>query len=101
MLRSAGILALLATAAIVLGLVYGAFDNLRAEIDRLAEAAPEAAAELEERDDRVGEIARDIGLTDRVELLVEEIQERFGEGGGQALLSNAGSLPMNSSGSSS
>jgi predicted PurR-regulated permease PerM len=86
-------LTFVAAGALVLGLVYGAFDDLRTEIDRLAEAAPQAAAELEDRDDRVGEVARDLQLSERVERLVDEIEDRFGGGGGQALLSNAGSLP--------
>jgi predicted PurR-regulated permease PerM len=80
-------------AAVVLLLVYGVFDDLETEIDRFAEAAPEAAATLEAREDRVGEIARDLDLSERVERLVEEIDDRFGGGGGEALLASAGSLP--------
>jgi predicted PurR-regulated permease PerM len=83
----------LVVAAVALAIVYGAFDDLQAEIERFQEAAPEAAARLEERDDRVGEIARDFQLTERVERFVDEIEDRFGGGGGGALLASAGSLP--------
>jgi predicted PurR-regulated permease PerM len=82
-----------AVAGAALALLYGAFDDLEAEIERFAAAAPEAAATLEERDDRVGEIARDLDLMERVELIVEEIEDRFGGGGSEALLASAGSLP--------
>jgi predicted PurR-regulated permease PerM len=83
----------LAAAGIVCGLVYGAFDELRAEVARFAEAAPEAAANLEARDDQIGEAARDIGATDRVDDFVEELEARFGRGGQGVLIASAGSLP--------
>jgi predicted PurR-regulated permease PerM len=83
----------LGVAAVALMLVYGIFDDLQTEIDRFAEAAPEAAATIEARDDRVGQIAQDLDLSARTERLVEEIDERFGGGGGEALLASAGSLP--------
>jgi predicted PurR-regulated permease PerM len=90
---AAVIVTFVGVAAAALLVVYGVFDDLQTEIDRFAEAAPEAAATLEERDDRVGEIARDLDLSERAERLVDEIDDRFGGGGGEALLASAGSLP--------
>src|SRR5690606_10584594 len=52
-------------------------------VDRLEETAPEAAAEIEARDDRVGEVARDLRLVERTDDFVAALVERFGEGGGQ------------------
>lgn len=90
---AAVVIVFLGTAAAIVGLVYGAFDDLRSEVARFAEAAPEAAANLEARDDQVGEAARDIGLTERVEDFVAELEDRFGRGGERALIASAGSLP--------
>jgi predicted PurR-regulated permease PerM len=77
-------------AAVAIG--YGIFGDLRTQVDRIREAAPDAAANIEERDDRIGELARDIGLTDRVDAFVEALDERVGSGG-EALASAALSFP--------
>jgi predicted PurR-regulated permease PerM len=90
---AAVLLTFVAVAAAVLGLFYGAFDNLRVEADRFQSAAPDAAADLEARDDRVGELARDLQLQRRVEQLADDIEERLGGGAGEAFLAQAGSLP--------
>jgi predicted PurR-regulated permease PerM len=90
---TAVLLTFLALTAAVLGIVYGVFDNLGTEADRFNSAAPEAAANVEARDDRIGEIARDLKLKSRVDQLAQDIEDRIGGGGGQALLSQAGSLP--------
>ena len=90
---AAVLLTFAALAAVVLGLVYGVFDNLNTEAERFKDAAPEAAANVEARNDRVGEVARDLKLKQRVDQLAKDIEDRIGGGGGQALLSQAGSLP--------
>jgi predicted PurR-regulated permease PerM len=86
-------LTFVAVAVAAFALVYGVFDDLRDEIERFQDSAPTAAEELETRDDRVGELARDLQLVERTERLVEEIDDRLGGGGGEALLAQAGSLP--------
>jgi predicted PurR-regulated permease PerM len=86
-------LTFLAVAAAALALVYGVFDNLRTEAERFQKAAPEAAAQLEARTDRVGGIARDLQLKKRTDQLAKDIEKRLGGGGGQALLASAGSAP--------
>jgi putative permease len=90
---AAVVLTFLAVAAAVLGLFYGVFDNLRIEADRFQSAAPDAAADLEARGDRVGELARDLQLQRRVEQLADDIEARLGGGAGEAFLAQAGSLP--------
>jgi predicted PurR-regulated permease PerM len=86
-------LTFVAVAATVIALVYGAFDNLRTEADRFQRSAPAAAAQLEQRTDRVGEIARDLKLEERTTQLADAVDERLGGGGSHALLSSAGSAP--------
>lgn len=51
------------------------------EVGRLQEAAPAIAADIEARDDRLGTLARDIGLERQVAELVERLDERTGTGG--------------------
>ncbi len=52
--------------------------ELQAQVDYLAERGPEIAERIEQRDDRVGDIAREIGLVDRVTELTERLQDRIG-----------------------
>src|SRR5688572_995433 len=61
------LLTFLALGVIAVGSAYLVFDEVEAAIGRLREAAPDAAAAIEERDDRIGELARDFQLTERVE----------------------------------
>jgi predicted PurR-regulated permease PerM len=69
----------IAVAAVALG--AGVFGDLRDQVDRIREEAPDAAARIEERDDRIGEFARDVDLGDRVSTFVAEVDARIGTGG--------------------
>jgi len=78
----------------VLGLAYLTFDELDQAVTRLEEAAPAAAEEIEGRDDRIGQIAQDLRLTDRIDDAVAALEERFGgDGGGTVLRSTALTAP--------
>jgi predicted PurR-regulated permease PerM len=90
---TAVLLTFAAMAAVVIALVYGVFDNLRTEAERFQEAAPAAAARLQARTDKVGDIARDLKLKARTDQLAKDIEKRLGGGGGEALLASVGSLP--------
>lgn len=78
--------------AVAVLLVYGVFDDLAEQSRRLANEAPTAAARLEARDDQVGELARDLDLTERVDGFADELDGRF-RGGGDALVQAAGTVP--------
>jgi putative heme transporter len=56
--------------------VFLGVDEVRDQADRLEEAAPDAAAELEQSD-RFGEFAREFELRDRVIRFVDELPERL------------------------
>ena len=86
------IIALLLTAAAVWGVVYAAFDDLSNGVDRLSEAAQEAADELEDRNDRIGRLARDVEASRRVDLFVDALDDRV-TGGDDVLTSTAGTAP--------
>ena len=86
------IVALLVAAAATWGVIYVAFDDLSAGVDRLTESAAEAAEELEARDDRIGRAARDIDATRRVELFADTLEERV-TGTDDVLQSTAGTAP--------
>jgi len=86
------IVALLVTATAVWGVVYVAFDDLSSGVDRLGDAGEEAAAELEDRTDRVGEVARDVDATRRVEAFVDALDERV-TGREEVLATTAGTAP--------
>ena len=86
------IIALLVTAAAVWGVVYAAFDDLSGGVDRLGEAAQEAAEDLEERDDRIGRLARDVEASRRVDLFVDALDDRV-TGGDDVLTTTAGTAP--------
>jgi putative permease len=90
---AAVLLTFVVLATVVLGLIYGIFDNLDTQADRFRESAPEAAAKLQARTDRVGEFARDLQLEERTVQLADDIEKRIGGGGGKALLTQAGTLP--------
>ena len=61
-------------------------------LDRLETAAPEAAASIVERPDRLGEVARDADLVARVDAFVEVLQGRV-TGGEDVLRTAAGTAP--------
>jgi hypothetical protein len=71
---------------------YLAFDDLADGLDRLGRAAEDAAARLEDRDDGVGDLARDIDASRRVDLFVDTLDERV-TGGDDVLVSTAGTAP--------
>lgn len=74
-------------------LVFGTFDNLDREVSSLQDAAPDATARLEERDDEIGAAMRDLELSSRVEVFLDEVDERVGSGS-DALAENALTVPV-------
>lgn len=81
-----------ALAAVGVGTAYLVFDEVEQALDRLETAAPDAAAAIEDRTDRVGELARDFDLTDRITDGVAALEERV-TGGDDVLRSTAGTAP--------
>ena len=79
------LIALLVVTAGTWGAIYVAADDLNTGVDRLGEAAQDAAAELEERGDSIGQAARDVELTRRVDSFVEALDERVMTGGEDVL----------------
>jgi len=78
--------------AVGVGTAYLVFDELEGALSRLETAAPDAAAAIEGRTDRVGGLARDFGLGDRVTSAVAALDDRV-TGGGDVLRSTAGTAP--------
>ena len=66
-------------AVLGVGMTYLVFDEVEQALDRLETVAPDAAETIEARTDRVGELARDFELTDRIRDGVERAQ-RSGHG---------------------
>jgi len=71
---------------------YYVFDEVQEALERLQEVAPEAAAEIEDRDDRLGELARDGDLVERVDSFVDALRERV-TGSDDVLRTTAGTAP--------
>jgi putative heme transporter len=69
------IVVLVAVLAIVAGVTIGLANDLLDSLDELQTAAPEAAAGLEERFDW----AADVGVADRVQAFIDELNERIRE----------------------
>lgn len=86
------LLTFLAIGAIGVGTTYLVFDDVQQALDRLETAVPEAAAEVESRTDRLGEIARDANLGERVDSFVEVLRGRVA-GGDDVLRTTAGTAP--------
>jgi predicted PurR-regulated permease PerM len=86
------ILALVVVGAGTFFVVYRAFDDLSGGIDRLGDAAMDAAREVEGRDDGVGQLARDVDASRRVDDVVEVVEDRV-TGGEDVLASTAGTAP--------
>lgn len=84
--------ALLVVATAAFGVAYRAFDDLSAGLDRLGEAAQDAVDRVEDRDDGVGQLARDVEAARRVDDFVEALEERA-TGGEDVLASTAGTAP--------
>jgi putative heme transporter len=89
---AAVIVALLVAGGAAFAATYVAFDNLADGLDRLGRAAEDAAERLEERDDSVGDLARDVDVARRVDLFVDTLDERV-TGGDEVLVSTAGTAP--------
>jgi predicted PurR-regulated permease PerM len=71
---------------VVVGIAYLALDDIEEAVGRLEEAAPGAASDIEARDDRIGQLAREIDLTSRVDDFVAALDERFGTSGGEEVI---------------
>lgn len=74
------LLCFLIAGAVVVGTAYVVFDDLDQAMNRLQEVAPEAADRIEARDDRVGQLSRDLRLGDRIDDAVEGLRGRVGTG---------------------
>jgi predicted PurR-regulated permease PerM len=86
------LLTFLVLGTVAVGSTYLVFDEIDGAVDRLQAAAPDAARAIEDRDDRIGELARDFDLGDRVDEAVRALDERVA-GGGDVLRSTAGTAP--------
>jgi len=89
---AAVIVALVVVGGAAFAVTYLAFDDLADGLDRLGRSAEDATAQLEERDDSVGDLARDIDAARRVHLFVDTLDERV-TGGNDVLVSTAGTAP--------
>jgi predicted PurR-regulated permease PerM len=78
--------------AVAVGGAYAVFDGVQDAVDRLEQAAPEAAREVEAREDRLGEVARDFDLRKRVTDFVEALSDRV-TGGDDVLRTAGGGAP--------
>lgn len=83
---------LLVIGAAALGVVYRAVDEINNGLDRLGEAAQEAVDSLVEREDNVGDLARDVDAERRVDDFVDALEDRA-TGGEEVLTSTAGTAP--------
>ncbi len=81
-----------AVAVLGVGSTYYVFDDVEQALDRLQVAAPQAAATIEAREDRLGEVARDGHLRERVDSFVTVLEERAA-GGDDVLRTTAGTAP--------
>lgn len=86
------LLAGIGIAAVAGVLVYGVFDDLQSESRTLRRVGSQAAASLEERDDRLGGIAQDLRLEERARDAFEALEQRFGLGT-EVLASAVGTVP--------
>jgi predicted PurR-regulated permease PerM len=89
---AAVVVALLVAGGATFAVTYVAFDNLADGLDRLGRAAEDAAERLEARDDSVGDLARDVDASRRVDLFVDTLDERV-TGGDEVLVTTAGTAP--------
>lgn len=86
------LLTFLVLGIVTVGSTYLVFDEVEGAIDRLQATAPDAARAIEERDDRIGGLARDFDLGARIDEATRALDERVG-GGGDVLRSTAGTGP--------
>lgn len=74
-------------------IIIGSVDDLDSEVARLQATMPAAIAELEARDDEIGRIATEIGLSERAETFLAALDERVGSAS-EAVVDNASALPV-------
>ncbi|MGB0114665.1 MAG: AI-2E family transporter [Ilumatobacteraceae bacterium] len=74
------------------GLAWLYSSSVLDQVEQIQESGPSIAEEIEQRGDRVGEIAREIGLVDQVTELTDRLDERTGSGS-DAIRSAALSAP--------
>ena len=86
------LLTFLVIGAAAFGTTYLVFDDVQQALDRLERVAPEAAAEVESRDGRIGELARDFNLGERVDSFTKALNDRA-TGGDDVLRTTAGTAP--------
>jgi predicted PurR-regulated permease PerM len=86
------LLTFLAIGTIVVGTSYLVFDSVQHAVDRLEQAAPSAARRIEHRDGRVGQVARDFQLQERVTSFTDSLDKRVGTGN-DVLKNTAGTAP--------
>lgn len=86
------LLALLVVSGALFGLVYQATDEVDTGLDRMGEAAQDAATDLERRDDNVGDLAQDVDARRRVDDFVDALDARA-TGGEEVIRSTAGTAP--------
>lgn len=77
----------------IAGLVFGSIDDLDREIGRLQRSAPAATERLEARNDELGEVMRDLDVSERVDVFLQALDDRVGSGSG-ALAENAPTAPV-------
>jgi len=78
--------------ALAIGLTSLYTSSVLQEVDRLQEQGPAVAEQIEARTDRIGALARDVGLVDQVKELTDRLDARVGSGG-DAVRSAALSAP--------
>jgi predicted PurR-regulated permease PerM len=86
------VLTFLLVGAIGAGLSFVYNESLLDQVDTIQESGPQVAQQIEDREDRLGTIAREIELSDKV----DELTKRLGEGAGtrgDAVRSAAEALP--------
>ncbi|HEX8804656.1 MAG TPA: AI-2E family transporter, partial [Acidimicrobiales bacterium] len=86
------LLALLVVGAAAFGIIYRALDDFSRGVDQLGEAAQEAVDQVEQRDDNIGQLARDVDASRRVNDVVDTVENRTA-GGQDVLVSTAGTAP--------
>ncbi|WP_420453689.1 AI-2E family transporter [Ilumatobacter sp.] len=70
-----------AVIALAAGLTWLYSAGVLEQVDLIRSSGPQVAASIEERDDRVGQLARDVGLVDRIEEATERLVEGTGSRG--------------------
>lgn len=74
------VLTFLMVIAIGVGITWLYSSSVLDQVAEIQESGPSVAEQIEERDDRIGQLARDIDLTDQVSELTDRLDERTGSG---------------------